>query len=228
MGYAEEKRLKALCFDIDGTFYPKWQTHIYLFKAALAHPIFSARYNSMRQKMRAQDGREVKTALPLSAFRKKESLLLYGKVKDAYEEKYEKCLFAPWQKYSRNLKCFPYVKEALLKAKEQGYILAALSDFPIGNKLETLGLDGLFDFVASTEDYGYLKPNATALHEMLKELGVNPQQALYTGDSYKKDILGGNGLGMHTCLICRGEDRSKAPVADLVLTGWDKFINIVL
>ncbi len=228
MGYAKDNGIKALCFDIDGTFYPKWQTNIYLFLSALAHPVFSARYTQMRQKMRAMDGPEIKTPLDLASFRKKESILLYGKEVPGYEDKYKRYLYDPWQRKSTFLKCFPYVKDALQKAKAEGFILAALSDFPIGNKLRTLGLEGIFDYVSSTEDYGYLKPNATPLHEMLKALHVEADEALYTGDSYRKDILGGKGLGMHTCLICKGDDKAKAPEADLVLTGWDKFINIVL
>ncbi len=228
MGYAKDNGIKALCFDIDGTFYPKWQTDVYLFLSALAHPIFSARYTKMRQRMRKQDGLDIQKPMNLEEFRKKESMLLFGKVLPDYEDKYKRYLYDPWQKKSTFLKSFPYVKEALLKAKEEGFLLAALSDFPIGNKLNTLGLEGMFDYVASTEDYGFLKPNATPLHEMLKALQLDAREALYTGDSYRKDILGGNGLGMHTCLICKGDDKAKAPEADLVLTGWDKFINIVL
>ena len=56
MSWAKDNAIRALCFDIDGTFYPKWQTDAYLVVSALSHPVFSLRYNSMRRRMRGRQG----------------------------------------------------------------------------------------------------------------------------------------------------------------------------
>ncbi len=230
MGYASEHHLKALCFDIDGTLYPKWRTDLYLAVSALAHPLFSMRYNSTRQKLRANDGLEGISGLTREDFRTKEADVLGYDDIGLYEKKYSKCIYEPWQ---RAVKAYvrPYrgVREALLEAKRRGYLLAALSDFPIGNKIDVLGLSSIFDYIASTEDSGYLKPNRVPFDVMLESLGVKAEETLYCGDSYRKDVQGAKNAGMHSLLVPAEKGASgDYPDADLCLTGWDKFINIVL
>lgn len=230
MGYARDHGLKAICFDIDGTLYPKWRANVYLTAAAAAHPFFSMKYNSTRQTLRAQDGLEGTMGLGREDFRRKEAKVLGYEDIDAYTERYNRCIFEPWQ---RAVKTFvrPYegVREALLEAKKQGYLLAALSDFPIGNKIDVLGLSDLFDYVASTEDSGYLKPNRVPFAVMMERLGVRPEETLYCGDSYRKDIMGARNAGMHSLLVPAKKGSAETyPAADLLLTGWNKFINIVL
>ena len=122
----------------------------------------------------------------------------------------------------------PGVRQALERARAEGFLLAALSDFPISDKLEVLGLEGLFDFVASSEDFGYLKPNEVPFNAMLKALDVRPDEALYVGDSYRKDIVGGARIGMRTMLVSARTGREPHPMADLVLTSWRSFARMVL
>ncbi len=226
MGYLDVNGIKVVAFDIDGTLYKKSQTHKYLFLAALPHPVLSLRYNSMRGKMRKADGYEVKAPLTLKEFRAKEAKLL--NITGDYEALYDRCFFNPWDKYSRSLTPFDGVKEGLSALKERGYTLAALSDFPLGRKLEYLGLASYFDYAAATEDSGYLKPNGTPFQVMLDALSVPAERVLYVGDSYEKDIIGAKKMNMRAMLIKKGADEQTYPEADLVLTGWDKFINILL
>lgn len=226
MGYLESWGIKAVAFDIDGTLYKKSQTHKYLILSGLVHPILSLKYNSMRQNMRKADGYDVKPVLTRSEFRAKEALCL--KIEDNYEELYERVFFIPWEKRSQNLKPFEGVKDALALLKEKGYVLAALSDFPLGHKLEYLGLSAFFDYKASSEDSGYLKPNGTSFKVMLDELSLPPGEVLYVGDSYSKDIIGAKKMNMRAVLINKHAGARGYPEADLVLTGWDKFIKIML
>lgn len=230
MGWAEENNIKALCFDIDGTLYPKWQTDLYLFFSAFRHPVFSVRYNSMRQKMRAQDGYKADRMLSLAGFRAKEKQLMGWKGSDEeWIETYERKLLRPWEKsMARFIHPFPYVRESLEAARARGFFLAALSDFPLSGKLSILGLDDCFDWKASTEDTGYLKPCNQPFIYMLREIGIRPEEALYVGDSYKKDVVGASKVGMRTLLIRKGADKASFPLADLVLTSWQTFANIVI
>lgn len=231
MGWASERGIRALCFDIDGTFYPKMETNLYLLRSALAHPVFSMRYNSMRQKMRSIDGYEAVAKTDLEGFRKREMALMgFSGSLDEYIQKYTHCLSSRWDRYMKDhIKPFDGVLESLEKAKGQGYVLAALSDFPISVKLECLGIDpSLFDYVASTEDSGSLKPNARPFLQMFENLSLEPHQALYVGDSCKKDVMGGRNVGMHTLLIRKGAKQASCPCADLVLTSWSSFASMVL
>ena len=229
MAYARNHGIKALCFDIDGTFYPKWQTNVYLVKAALRHPVFSLRYNSMRQKMRSIDGYGGESSLDTDAFRVREmDILGFKGTKDEYIDRYERYMLRPWEKAMGKIRAFRGVRENLEKAKAQGYRLAALSDFPLSDKLSILGLEGLFDVEMSTEETGCLKPSRVPFLELLGRLGIEPEEALYVGDSYRKDVEGAHNVGMHTLWIRKDARAEGHPLADLVLTTWDSFANMVL
>lgn len=229
MGWAGDNGIRAICFDIDGTFYPKWQTNLYLLRSALRHPVFSMKYNSMRQALRSADGTDGGQAMDLESFRRREmeTMGFKGSFED-YMECYQRFMLVPWERNMGFLKPFDHVKESLEKAKEQGYLLAALSDFPLSDKLSILGLDGLFDYEMSTEDCGHLKPSRIPFLVMLSALGVEPSQALYVGDSYRKDIVGASSVGMRSLWIRKGARREGHPLADLVLTTWESFATMVL
>jgi len=227
MSFFGDNNLKALCFDIDGTLYPIGMMRKYLILSALNHPIFSLRYNMMRKKMRKADGLGEGPVLSAEEFRKKEISFLFPSGCDSYDDIYRTRLYEPWQKYSSSIRPYAGVRETLLEAKGKGCILAALSDFPIGHKLEYLGLDDIFDYAWSTEEFGYLKPNVTPLREMCRLLSINPSEALYVGDSVKKDILGGKNAGMRTMLVRSGKEGRGDGGADLVLRDWHDFIDMV-
>ena len=126
----------------------------------------------------------------------------------------------------KTIRPFEGLRETLEKAKGEGYILAALSDFPIGTKLIALGIEDLIDWAASTEDFGALKPSVRPFRMMLEALGVRPEEALYTGDSRSKDVDGAANAHMHTALIARsGEVYNKAGI---VFSSWTEFGNLVL
>ena len=229
MGFIADKGIKAVCFDIDGTFYPKWQTNLYLTKSALPHLSFSLKYNSMRQKMRKADGYEAQRVLSLDEFREKEMRLMnYRGSKAEYLEKYSRILAEPWKRNMKRIKCFPCVKEGLEALKISGLVLGALSDFPLADKLNILGLEGLFDFEASTEDFGYLKPNITPFLAFLERFGFKAEEVLYVGDSYRKDVMGAKKAGLYAMLIKKSAKREHYPLADFVLTSWNSFAKILL
>ena len=105
-------------------------------------------------------------------------------------------------------------------------MIAALSDFPLGSKLEALGIADLVDYAVSAEDYGALKPSARPFRRLLEDIGVSAGEALYTGDSRSKDIDGACNAGMHTALIApRGSVYNKA---DIIFSSWEEFRKVVL
>ncbi|MBO8435956.1 MAG: HAD family hydrolase [Spirochaetes bacterium] len=227
MGYASDHGIKALCFDIDGTFYPKNQMMIRLAVSSLAHLPFAIKYNSMRQRLRQETGFSEGSCADFAALREKESQMMYpGRDSSYFISKEEDVFRKPWEKLFQNIKPFDGVREALEEAKREGYIIAALSDFPLLSKLEALGIADLFDFKASAEDYGALKPSSRPFSQMLKALGVKADEALYTGDSRSKDIDGAKNIGMHTALISRSVKVYNK--ADVIFSSWEEFRKIVL
>ena len=223
MGFLAEKGIKAICFDIDGTLYPKRETNIYLLKAAIKHPIFSWRYNKMRVQIRKEDGLKAIPATTLSAFRERECKIMFGKPKKEYQEKYLSYLYEPWCYYDQKIKRFEGLLEFLDKVKSEDYKIGFLSDFPIGNKVDVLGLTIYPSFVASSEDYGTLKPNATPFIKMAEEMHLKPSEILYVGDSYSKDVTGSKNAGMNSVMITK--KNGSYPLADIVVKDYFELLE---
>ena len=81
----------------------------------------------------------------------------------------------------------PYggIVEMLAELKEQGIILAVLSNKPdtAVKGAVTHFFGGIFTAVSGEKEGVPLKPNPTSLLNMLSDLGVTPEQTAYIGDS---------------------------------------------
>lgn len=231
MGYATEHGIKAICFDIDGTFYPKWKMDLRLIRASVFHLPFAMKYNKLRKLIRAEDGYSSPAKMNYEDISKRASMFFYGDDSDLSQKKFrekEKKVFHDFYLRSyANIKPAKWVRESLEKAKANGYRMAALSDFPIGVKLQAMGIDEFFDFSLSSEDLGHFKPSRTPFDVLSERLGVPENDILYVGDSYRKDVLGARNAGMHTCLIFNNE-HEKHKEADLCLPSWKVFLDRAL
>lgn len=229
MGYIKEHGIEAVCFDIDGTLYPKWQTNLRLVESALLHIPFSLSYLSMRNKLRRKNGLDGGTFSGRDGFLKEEYTALYGKYDEEGVEKFrrkeERVFFIPWQKSFSSITPFPHMRESLLKIKKEARI-AFLSDFPIGVKLEALDVGDIPEFAISTEDIGALKPSHVPFEYLSSLLGLENDKILYVGDSEQKDVRGAKNVGMHTLLIkTHGKASSKA---DIVVSSYPEMCRVLL
>jgi pyrophosphatase PpaX len=66
--------------------------------------------------------------------------------------------------------------------------------------LKRHALSGFFSTVVCGDDLPSHKPNPEGLREIIRRLGVTPEQTLFVGDS-DVDVLGGVGAGVDTLLI---------------------------
>ena len=107
------------------------------------------------------------------------------------------------------------------------YRLAVISDFPIGVKLKALGVEGLFEYVASSEDSGALKPSRVPFDAMLSAMGLEAGEVLYVGDSESKDIRGASAAGMRSALISTSPNKVYS-ISDFKFSSWKEFIDKVL
>ena len=218
-----DKGIKAICFDIDGTLYPEWQTNYYVVKSFLSSPLFSLRYNKARGFIRKEDGYNLNSALTLLDFRKKEFKYMKEKSFEEYLKKYDSKLVNKWDKNIKILKKFNHVDECLKLLKDKGYVLGALSDFPLSNKLEILGLDKYFSYKASCEDFGYLKPNPTPLVEMANQMGFKPEEIIYVGNSFRKDVVGAIKANITAVHL-----PAKESSAEFQFSTWKEFYSFIL
>ena len=230
MGLAEDWGIKAIAFDIDGTLYPKSALNLRLAVSSVLHLPFAIRYNRARQIIRKEDGMEMRPAVSLPEFQKRVCSLMYpGASTDRLEwfrKKEDRVFHSAWNRLFLSIREYPGMRRALERASSS-YVLCALSDFPVGVKLQALGVEQYFSFIATTEDYGALKPSPVPFMAMLESIGLPPQAVLYVGDSERKDVGGAKGVGMKAALISPSS-RKVYSKADLVFSSWDEFSAKVL
>ena len=91
-----------------------------------------------------------------------------------------------------------------LKSIAEQWRIAVLSnadDDYLYSVLETLGVE--FEDVLSSEMARCYKPDSGLFLEMLRRLGVTPEQAVYVGDRQFEDVKGAKDVGMRTVWINR-------------------------
>jgi HAD superfamily hydrolase (TIGR01509 family) len=70
-------------------------------------------------------------------------------------------------------------------------------------------LAGFFSAVVCGDDLDTHKPHPAGLREIMKQLGLRPDEALYAGDA-DADVLGGAEAGVRTVLITHGREVDTA------------------
>ena len=185
-------KLEAVCFDIDGTLYPKWQTTLHLTSSLFPSPLLALKYHKFRRSVRRY---------PLDAHNREEFQEKQAALLGAPPEKIEKQFYAKWRTTFTKIRVYPQVRETFEWLKSLGLKVAVLSDFPIEAKLATLALDDQVDFALCSEESGYLKPHPKPFLDLSRALEVDPSALLYVGDSYSKDIVGAKAVGMSTALL---------------------------
>lgn len=68
-------------------------------------------------------------------------------------------------------------------------------------ELRDLGIDGLFDGVYLSSDYGCKKPDPRFFELLLRERGIAPETAIMIGNDGVCDIQGARAVGLHTLYI---------------------------
>lgn len=84
------------------------------------------------------------------------------------------------------------------------------------DKLETLGLLDAVDAACTSERIGVAKPAPEAFLALAHELGVEPAECLFVGDSVEHDVVGAESVGMQALLIDRYGVHSEGIMAAVV------------
>lgn len=101
-----------------------------------------------------------------------------------------------------------------LKASHRLAICSNFSHTPTAMEiLEREGLLELFDVVVISADVGLRKPRREIFEEVLRGLGVSPEQVIHVGDQLAKDVQGGAGVGMRTAWLTRRVEDPAAAMA---------------
>lgn len=228
MGFLRDNSIKAVAFDIDGTFYPLWNTNLRVAAASLSSLPFALAYNKARQRVRTEDSFLSLPPLDERERGRRMCLYMWGRSDDEDVEyflsKEKRVFFSRYEKSFMSVKAYKGVKEVLEKLKGNGIKMGVLSDFPVGNKLKAMGIDSYFPIQLSSEDWGRYKPCLTPFNMLITAMDLEPRDILYVGDSLKKDIEGASRAGLRTALLTKKEESGSA---DFVFRDWNELDRIL-
>jgi putative hydrolase of the HAD superfamily len=87
------------------------------------------------------------------------------------------------------------------------------------------GFGEAFQFVMSSADYGVQKPNPAIFRAAAARLGLDAVEIWFVGDSYKNDVLGACGAGLHGIWYnprqAANQDESMVQISD-----WADFAKL--
>jgi putative hydrolase of the HAD superfamily len=229
-------KYKAICFDIDGTLYPFSLMQKRLTRIWLRHPVFITRYNRMRKTFRIWQ-KDYKQQIPL---RWREAMIIQSNnaqepdkkfAESDYRKTYESLkrkMYDPMERLYSKTVPFDGVRETFKSIKAHGLKIGVFTDFPMYKKLQSMKLDEYVDFGASSDDTGFLKPDAHCFDYLLYNLKMEPSDVLYVGDSYEKDVVGAHNAGIDAVLVnVKPSDlrdaKEKYPLAKEVFGSWKEF-----
>jgi len=215
-------KYKAVCFDIDGTLYPRKTLGNYMLRMLLGHPVVSLRYNRMRKLFRNCQSSFGDMGLGNGSFEDRELALyagLYGMAKARRDlEAYYSALENQFCRLGRQQQ----TQTTWRRIKDRGIAVAVFSDWPLYGKLEQMGLEDLVDQRLFSGECGYLKPDGRCFVFIAEKLRLDVSEILYVGDSYNKDVVGAHNAGMDAVLVGYRQS-GKYPLALEVFGTWHDF-----
>lgn len=126
------------------------------------------------------------------------------------EENFNKVFPYYMENYNKNTlyktEHFPNMPETLKALKEKGIKIAVVSNKPdstVQPLLPHFFEDGLFDVVFGARENVPLKPNPSAVNEVLDLYGLTPEDAVYVGDT-GTDMQTGKNAGIFTVGVLWG------------------------
>ena len=103
---------------------------------------------------------------------------------------------------------YPHVNLTLVALLRRGIKLGVISDAPGREawlRLTYLNFHHLFECVVTFEDTGERKPNPAPFLKALRELGVEPHEAIMVGDWAERDMVGAGQVGITTVFARYGD-----------------------
>jgi putative hydrolase of the HAD superfamily len=200
--------LKAVGFDIDGTLYPDHRVRLRSILFFLRNIRVFLAFSRTRRVMRMMDAEESSDRAGYES----EAAVFAGQLGCTVpqaEEIRDRIVYRGWEGYFKGMRIYPGVRESLKRLKGAGLKLAVLSDFPVGRKLEYFGLADLFDAALGYPESGRLKPRPEPFLRMADQLGADPGEIIFVGNSLPYDVRGAENAGMKGALV--GPPGRRAP-----------------
>lgn len=201
------KNIKAIIFDLDNTLYDE---KLYI-ESALMNV---ARAFCLERDLNEQD---VFNYLKNDWIKNGERELfqrLLARYQIVINEKNIKQLVTAYRNCKASLVPYSDVIETLCLLKSKGFKLGIITNGGKAtqqNKINLLGIKHYFDTIIISGEWfskDLWKPNKAPFYLCFKKLGVKPNECLYVGDKFDKDIVGASEAGAIPILIDRDESNN--------------------
>jgi putative hydrolase of the HAD superfamily len=131
----------------------------------------------------------------------------------------------------KRLKRYPNVK-LVLNTLRHTYQMAIVSDAQpcfACPEIRTAKLEGYFDPVIISADYGFRKPDPRMIRQALEKMGLAPQEVIFVGNDMYRDISCASQLGIKTIFIASNSGIQAYPdvVPDYVITQFKDLLAAV-
>jgi len=94
--------------------------------------------------------------------------------------------------FTKNLKLFDFVIDFIKYVKEKNVKIGILTNNNFKqqyDKLITLGIIEYIDYIQTSDEIGYEKPNSIIFLTLLNKMKINPENIIIIGDNYYHDII---------------------------------------
>lgn len=214
------KEVKAVIFDLDGTLYERKGLMLRLILKDLVNWKLFWSLHKSREYLKGKnagsvDGLYTELFQKMASVSKKSPLFIEKWYRERFYISFIKVLKSSFSKRKK-------IDDVLSRLNNSGIALAVLSDYShVQPRLESLAIEtDYFALVTSGEDLGALKPNKELFLSVANSLQVSPSKILVVGDRDEMDGEGARRAGMQFLLI--GEKQKNGSVS------WDRFAADVL
>jgi len=97
----------------------------------------------------------------------------------------------------------------------------------MGLALSRVNLRQHFQYLFTSRELGFKKPDPAFYREILRRMNLQPEQCIAVGNSYEKDILPAKTVGINTVWLSTHPDSIAAPCADYSIDSMDKLGLII-
>lgn len=199
--------IKAVLFDLDDTLYDEMTFVTSGFETVACY--LSANFHlieeeifSLMMEFLSKDGRG-------KIFDK---ILEYNGI---YEPKLVEELVSVYRSHQPNIDLCEFVVPTFQELRRLDIKLGIITDGLYSvqrNKVSSLGLKDIVDIIIYTDEIGreYWKPNPLAFELAIKELAIEPHEAIYVGNDPAKDFAGPNSIGIRSVHLCKNRCIEKS------------------